>query len=281
MAEFELAKDADQFSGIKYHDRWLIIVGIPLINVLNYYLTYPNIRADAHTILTFSIDTLEGYLAWYAGRAVVRVFDKKYPWEIAGWRRLLLQIPLVAVAVLSVIVSLTELINAIATDKPVPVDFYKHDIFLFVIWSFVLNGVYLGIYLYQKVTRPKEIEVENTNSNPFIITKTGNKQKVIYLREMKCFFIEHDYVRAVSDQNSQIISDFTLEKLASLLEPVHFFRANRQYIITREIVQQVIREKDGKLVLTLIKLNGLPESITISRLRATAFKQWLNDSSLK
>ncbi|QNF35505.1 LytTR family transcriptional regulator [Adhaeribacter swui] len=289
MTDLRLSKEADLPSVMLYRDRWLILIGIPLINVINYYLTYPDIQADAHTLITFTVDTLEGYLAWYAGRVVVLEFDKRYPWERTGWRRLVLQIPAVAIAVLAVIIGCTEIINAIARDEPVPMDFYTHDIFLFVIWSLVLNGVYLGIYLYQKVTHPQD-ETTNAvtnlpaeilvNSDPYIITKTGNKQKLIYLRDVKSFCIEHDYVRAVTNQGTQIIPDYTLEKLETLLEPMQFFRANRQCIITRELVAQVTREKDGKLLVNLIPVPGQPETITISRLRATAFKQWLSNSSL-
>ena len=49
---------------------------IPIINVFNYYLTYNTISLSWRTLLTFSIDTLEGYAAWAAVHFIILYLDK-------------------------------------------------------------------------------------------------------------------------------------------------------------------------------------------------------------
>ncbi len=59
-----------------YHpDIRIFLVAIPLISAFNYYLTYPNIHFNGYLLLTFTIDTLQGYLAWWAVRSIILKLD--------------------------------------------------------------------------------------------------------------------------------------------------------------------------------------------------------------
>jgi len=66
---------------VRYNDVLFFLVLIPFINGLNYYLTYSNIQFTSHTLITFLIDTFEGYLAWWSLRSVIIYLDKKMPYE--------------------------------------------------------------------------------------------------------------------------------------------------------------------------------------------------------
>ena len=63
---------AGDTAAVNYRDVPLFLVLIPCINALNYYLTYSHIAFNWHTVLTFTIDTLQGYAAWLAIRAIIR-----------------------------------------------------------------------------------------------------------------------------------------------------------------------------------------------------------------
>ncbi|MDQ4140927.1 MAG: hypothetical protein M3142_10425, partial [Bacteroidota bacterium] len=60
-----------------YPDVVLFLILIPFISAFNYYLTYTNIRLNWFLLLTFSIDTVQGYLAWLGVRYFVLYLDKK------------------------------------------------------------------------------------------------------------------------------------------------------------------------------------------------------------
>lgn len=65
----------------------------------------------------------------------------------------------------------------------------------------------------------------------------------------------------------------TLENIFSQLDPSLFFRANRQYIISRNAVKNMERWFGSKLLLNLN--TPVPEKIIISRLKTDDFKNWL------
>lgn len=137
-----------------YNDRWLIVIGVPVINLLNYYLTYPSISFDTHFFATYSIDTAEGYFAWYSCRMVIVYLDRHLSWEENIVKRMAIQVPLVCLTLLGVIIGLTEATNFFAAHKPAPAIFYTFDIYIFLIWGFFINVVYLSLYLYNKLIAP-------------------------------------------------------------------------------------------------------------------------------
>ena len=56
----------------KYRDVLLGLVLIPVINTINYHLTYSHIRWDWYTAATYAIDTVSGLLSWWIIRAISR-----------------------------------------------------------------------------------------------------------------------------------------------------------------------------------------------------------------
>jgi hypothetical protein len=258
---------------IRYNDHLFILLAIPFIAGVNYYLTYSNIHADSFFIITFVLDTLEGYCAWYAARAIIIYLDGRFHWQQGILKRLAIQIPIVAVTVVGILTVLTELVNAIYRDEPVDISFYTFDIFLFFIWSLLINSIYLGMYLFK-------VNARAIPEKEFIVSKNGNVQKVIYIRDIQLLFVENECILVFGDQGKQVLTDYTLEKLEKILDRSTFFRANRQCILTKKVIEKVAREKDGKLNVSLKKNANLPDQVTISRLKAQAFRQWIRESSV-
>lgn len=64
-----------------------------------------------------------------------------------------------------------------------------------------------------------------------------------------------------------------LEQIYSTLNPTDFIRANRQFIINREGVKDISVWFDGRLRVNMIV--DVPETIYISKNRASEFKQWM------
>jgi two-component system LytT family response regulator len=72
--------------------------------------------------------------------------------------------------------------------------------------------------------------------------------------------------------------DKTLDEIMEQLDPKKFFRANRQYIISRLAVKDMSLWFGNKLSVNL----KIPtsEKIIISKARVKEFKQWLSGSDL-
>lgn len=142
---------------VDYQDKWLVIIGVPVMNLLYYYLTFPVIRIDSQFFLIYPIDTLQVYLAWYSCRAMILYLDHYFPWKKNIIKRMLIQAPLVFITLRAMIIFFTEVMNNfLPFDKPVATLFYTFDIHIFLIWGFFINVLYLSLYLYNKLTLPIE-----------------------------------------------------------------------------------------------------------------------------
>ena len=59
------------------------------------------------------------------------------------------------------IIILTEFVNWLASSKPVPLSFYKKDLFIISIWFFVVNGIYIGLFKKKSNdTKPKVYDIK-------------------------------------------------------------------------------------------------------------------------
>ncbi|WP_080239101.1 LytR/AlgR family response regulator transcription factor [Spirosoma rigui] len=73
--------------------------------------------------------------------------------------------------------------------------------------------------------------------------------------------------------NQKYSVDYTLDELEAMLDPTHFFRANRQFIVDINSVQQIHPYFNNKLKLTLKPAPD--DEVLVSRERATDFKKWM------
>lgn len=65
-----------------------------------------------------------------------------------------------SIAGLLVIISLTELVSLIARGRFVPISFYTFDVFIFIIWFFVINGIYIGMQYYAEWKESERLRLE-------------------------------------------------------------------------------------------------------------------------
>src|SRR6476619_718417 len=107
----------------KYNDVKFFLFAIAFISSFNYYLTWSNIKFNWFLVLTYTIDTVQGWLAWWAVRSIVIYLDKKLPYSNKPVKRILVQLILTTVAGQLVIILLTELVSWIAKGRPALLNF--------------------------------------------------------------------------------------------------------------------------------------------------------------
>lgn len=258
-----------------YKDIVLFLLLIPFISGYNYYLTYPNIQFNWYTLLTFLIDTLQGYAAWWGVRAIILHLDKKMPYSESPLRRILLQLLLTTALGLMIIIILTELVNAIAKDTPVHPSFYRFDIFIFIIWFLVINGIYIAMY-YSSVLRQVEQarrEEQKVRVEGFLV-KQGKQNLSIAFEYIEGFYVDGDYTILVSNQKKKYLLDQSLDKIEKTIPVAYFFRLNRQFLLHRQLITGFNRIENGKLNVLLQPSDYFPKFIQVSRIKAPAFKMW-------
>lgn len=93
-----------------------------------------------------------------------------------------------------------------------------------------------------------------------------------------CYTVE-EKVYAYGYNGERYPMEHTLEALQGMLSPQMFYRANRQFIIAREAVNEIAVWFGSRLAVNL-KVET-PEKIIVSKARVPDFKQWLVNSSDK
>jgi len=87
------------------------------------------------------------------------------------------------------------------------------------------------------------------------------------------FIFEDGIVLLVTNTNHQYPVDFTLDQLASMLDPAEFFRINRQVIININSIQKSGTYFNSRIKITAQWLQA--DSSIVSRERVNDFKEWL------
>jgi hypothetical protein len=259
-----------------YKDVKLFLWLIPCINSINYYLTYNLTAPSFRNIVTFTIDTVTGYITWLLVRRIIIWLDKKLPYSPNPGKRILLQLLLTLIAGCGCIIFLTELVNWIATSHPVPRSFYTTDIFIISIWFFVINGIYIGLHYYNllqasELQRKKDAEVKMAG----FAVSSSRKDEILDFTNILGFYIDGDYSVVVTAANKKVFVDSSLDKVEKNLPSSFFFRLNRQFIVHRQVVTGYEKVENGKLNVLLKQTDHLPLNVQVSRTKAPGFKTWL------
>ena len=104
------------------------------------------------------------------------------------------------------------------------------------------------------------------------------KDKLIPVSADDIAFVYSEFKMAkITCFNGQTYSmDVSLDELLRQLNPAHFFRANRQYIVSHRSVTDLAIWFGGKLSVNLSV--PTPERIIVSRARAGEFKDWFMEN---
>jgi hypothetical protein len=258
-----------------YHpDIWVFLIAIPFISAFNYYLTYSNIQFNSFLLLRFTIDTLQGYVAWLLVRWVIFSLDQKIPYKPDFLKRIAIQIITTMIVGLGFLALSTELLSILIKGETAPLHFYTKDLVIISIWFFVINGFYVGMFFYRQW---ESAETEKQSLKPEMDgfpVRTGNQLLLVKFSEIDLFLVEEDYVQLVSSSGKNYLLDLSLDKIEQKLSPIDFFRVNRQYIVSRQIVTGFKRLENGKLLVQVKCDIKSPEELTVSRTKAPAFKSW-------
>jgi two-component system LytT family response regulator len=106
----------------------------------------------------------------------------------------------------------------------------------------------------------------------FLIPVKGDKLIPVQTDDLACFYVDSGTIKTATFEGRTYVLDFTLDELTELLDPEFFFRANRQYIISRKSIKDIDLWFNSRLS---VNLNvAVPEKIVISRNRIQEFRNW-------
>lgn len=108
-----------------------------------------------------------------------------------------------------------------------------------------------------------------------ILIPVNNDLIPVDIRNVSYFYGSDGDTRIVLKEGRMYHYGKALEHIYASLNPVQFFRANKQYIVARDSVRTITIWFDKRLHLTLD--TDVPERLYVSKNRAAQFKKWLTD----
>ena len=100
----------------------------------------------------------------------------------------------------------------------------------------------------------------------------GDKLIPLSVETVSYFYIAEGIVKAVAMDGKEYVLSQTLDELAECLNPISFFRANRQYLISKSAIKDIDLWFNNRLAINL--RIATPERILVSKARVGEFKEW-------
>jgi LytTr DNA-binding domain len=285
---------------IQYQDKWLRIIGYPLLGfVLRHFGEYESIGSLMKQPLYYGDllwNTLIVALSWEANRRLIQYLDTQYSWINQRFQRfivqsfgsLLITVPLVA--------AMIYIWNELIIKRPDNFNtgyLLVYDFPLTVVFTVLVHMIYTGMYFHQYYshtieglhTRVRELEtsVAGVKSSSDLIKASGYRDLLIVNYGTSSVPVQTNDIAFIYKQNEisfiktfdgkEYTSSSTLENLEELLDPVSFFRLNRQMIGNIKAIKQFKSDATGKLILEMQP--SFSEEVTVSKKKAVEFKAWI------
>jgi two-component system LytT family response regulator len=95
----------------------------------------------------------------------------------------------------------------------------------------------------------------------------------VNVEEIMYFYIENGIVYAMNEDRKNYIINQNLDDIKDQLDPDQFYRANRQYIVSRHSVKEISPYFNERLSLKLQP--AMKEAVIVSKAKVSEFKSWL------
>jgi len=105
-----------------------------------------------------------------------------------------------------------------------------------------------------------------------LLVHRGDKIIPVKVDDIALFYVEDKYSFAHTKEGKRFLISHNLEEISNMF-PREFYRANRQYIVKRSSIKEVIHQHNRKLKL---ELNiSFDHEILVGKLKMTNFLEWL------
>ncbi|MCD8079344.1 MAG: LytTR family DNA-binding domain-containing protein [Bacteroides sp.] len=138
---------------------------------------------------------------------------------------------------------------------------------------------------FRKLTSPERVRYleqqaqTNYSGNYFRKLLVAHRDNLVPVDvEQIVYFYTSDHQTSIClTDGRQFTYNKTLDSIIQNLDPVMFFRANKQFIVSKEHVTNITIWFDRRLLITL--RTDTPERIYVSKNRSTEFKEWMMGGS--
>ncbi len=102
----------------------------------------------------------------------------------------------------------------------------------------------------------------------------GQRMKSVHTEDVAYFYAHEKMVFMLTFENQQFVLDQTIGELEDVLDPEHFFRINRKFIVNIDAIIQMHAYSKSRVKLDLKPQNQLEAVVSVDR--SPDFKAWLD-----
>lgn len=107
------------------------------------------------------------------------------------------------------------------------------------------------------------------------LIKVGEHYKSLLTTNIYCFYITERCTFLFTDAGKSYPLDYSLDQVEQLVDPLLFFRVNRNYIINYYAIRDMIAYSSSRIKVILANWSE-KEDIVVSRERVSEFKKWMD-----
>ena len=120
---------------------------------------------------------------------------------------------------------------------------------------------------------PAESAAGKTGYLTSLLVPVKDKLMPVSLDEVACIYSTDRKTQIYLKTGRMMLYNRSLDSLIGNLDPARFFRANKQYIVARDCVKEIVVWFDSRLLVRMPV--ELPEPLFVSKNKAAEFKNWL------
>lgn len=106
------------------------------------------------------------------------------------------------------------------------------------------------------------------------MVKVGNQFRSFNVEDIAYFKSNDGLICLFTHTGQSFPIEYTIDQLENILNPIHFFRINRKFMVSVKSVVEIHSYFNSRLLLKLLPKEE--EKVIVSRERTTNFKRWLD-----
>lgn len=106
------------------------------------------------------------------------------------------------------------------------------------------------------------------------MVKVGNQFRSFNVEDIAYFKSHEGLICLLTHSGQSYPIEYTIDQLENILNPIHFFRINRKFMVSVKAVIEIHSYFNSRLLLKLLPKEE--EQVIVSRERTTNFKKWLD-----
>ena len=113
-----------------------------------------------------------------------------------------------------------------------------------------------------------------TNKRKSYLVYHQDKLIPLTVDDISWFYKSNQVTYACTISNKKYVIDDALDKIQNEVSSVNFYRANRQFIVSKNAIENIAIYFNGRLIVNILPKPD--EKIIVSKAKATDFKNWLS-----